>query len=279
MPSRPFAPRFVSVLAFAVLAAFFAPAVPLANALRDAKLPEPFSGNSANAVDSVLYRSVVTNNNLIVGSSFEPTVRMHIAANGYVGIGTDAPQTRLHVVAGSTGDGVRGISTNGDGLRGDSTSFAGVSGYSTNGSGVYGSSTNHFAGFFQGNVHVTGTMTQGSDARLKQNISKLGYGLSEVLRLRPVSWRWKEHPESGQQLGLRVQDVEPVLPELVSTSNDAEQMKGLNYIGLVPILVNAIKEQQEQIEIQGKLVKQQQKQLADLKTFVCRQQKKAARCT
>ena len=144
----------------------------------------------------------------------------------------------------------------------------------------------------QGNVFVSGVVTQGSDVRLKQNISKLGYGLSEVLRLRPVSWRWKTHPESGEQLGLVAQEVERVLPELVSTSKDAEQTKGLNYVGLVPILVNAVKEQQQQldeqarlakelqqkIERQGRVIKLQQDQLADLKALVCLRAKMAAQC-
>lgn len=138
---------------------------------------------------------------------------------------------------------------------------------------------------FSANVRVAGIVTQGSDARLKQDISKLGYGLSEVLRLRPVSWRWKENPETGQQLGLVAQEVEQVLPELVSTSEDADQTKGLNYIGLVPILINAVKEQQKQIaqqrariEEQGRLINRQQGQLARFKVLVCRRSRRAAPC-
>jgi Chaperone of endosialidase len=133
-----------------------------------------------------------------------------------------------------------------------------VRGNSTNGIGVYGVSTNSFAVYFQGNVHVLGTVTQGSDVRLKQNISTLGYGLAEVLRLRPVTWRWKEHPETGQQLGLVAQDVEPVLPEPISTYKDPEQTKGLNYTGLLPVLVKAMQEQQAQIERQSRQLKTQQ---------------------
>ena len=207
-----------------------------------------------------------TNSGLTVGSPFSPAARMKIDTNGNVGIGTDTPGARLHVAGGNiagvygsstSGDGVRGVSINGDGVRGDSTSYAGVSGYSTNGSGVFGSS-NYLAGYFQGNVYVTGTVTQGSDARLKQGISKLGYGLSEVLRLRPVTWRWTDHPERGQQLGLVAQEVELVLPELVSTTKDAEQMKRLNYVGLLPVLVNAIQEQQQQLDEQQTHINQQQ---------------------
>ena len=72
-----------------------------------------------------------------------------------------------------------------------------------------------------------------------------------MLRLRPVTWRWKAHPERGQQLGLVAQEVESVMPELVSTTKDAEQVKGLNYTGLLPVLVNAIQEQQARINRQA----------------------------
>ena len=90
-------------------------------------------------------------------------------------------------------------------------------------------------------------------------------------RLRPVSWRWKAHPESGEQLGLVAQEVERVLPELVSTSKDADQMKGLNYTGLIPVLVNAIQQQQSQIE-------KQEHEINRLKQLVCLDHPKAALC-
>jgi hypothetical protein len=133
---------------------------------------------------------------------------------------------------------------------------------------VYGISTNSDAGYFQGNVFVDGIVRQSSDARLKQGISKLTYGLPEVLRLRPVSWRWKDHPERGSQLGLVAQEVEPVLPELVSTDKSADQMKGLNYTGLLPVLVNAIQQQQAQIEQQSRQLARQQREIGALRRAV-----------
>jgi hypothetical protein len=49
--------------------------------------------------------------------------------------------------------------------------------------------------------------------------------------------------DGGRQLGLIAQEVETVLPELVTTDKDTEQTKGLNYIGLVPVAIKAIQEQ------------------------------------
>jgi hypothetical protein len=202
-------------------------------------------------------------------------IRMAITTGGYVGIGTTTPGAKLHVVDAGSVATVRGTSTDG----------VGVSGESTNLFGVYGTSANSWAGYFSGNVYVSGTVTQGSDARLKQNISTLGYGLTQVLRLRPVSWRWKEHPERGQQLGLIAQEVEPVLPELVTTAKDAEQMKGLNYTGLIPVLVKAIQEQQQQLEQyrtqlaqQQARERQQQQEMAAIKKLLCTSQPQADLC-
>ena len=93
-----------------------------------------------------------------------------------------------------------------------------------------------------------------------------------MLRLRPVSWRWKDHPERGQQLGLVAQEVEPVLPELVSTAKDAEHIKGLNYTGLLPVLVKAMQEQQQQLEQYRTQLAQQQSQIRQQQILVTQQQ-------
>jgi hypothetical protein len=73
----------------------------------------------------------------------------------------------------------------------------------------------------------------------------------------------------GLQLGLIAQEVEALVPELVSTAKDAEQTKGLNYIGLVPVTIKAIQEQQTQIEGQQRQIQQQQSQIDALKALVC----------
>jgi hypothetical protein len=74
-------------------------------------------------------------------------------------IGVYGTSTSSYGVSGhsSSNNGVYGTSTSGIGVRGDSSSNNGVEGYSTSGPGVYGSSGSSWAGYFQGNVHVTGT--------------------------------------------------------------------------------------------------------------------------
>ena len=96
------------------------------------------------------------------------------------------------------------------------------------------------------------SLTQTSDARLKQNVRPVGHALAGVLALRGVRYTFRrtEFPTKklpgGEQLGFLAQELENVYPELVST--DTEGYKAVNYAQLVPVLVEALKEQQQQIE-------------------------------
>jgi hypothetical protein len=93
---------------------------------------------------------------------------------------------------------------------------------------------------------------QASDARLKQNVENLPYGLSELLNLRPVTYQWKDFP-SQPKIGFIAQEVEPVIPEVVYLDpEDPESTEpryyGINYGELAPLLVRSIQEQQATIE-------------------------------
>jgi hypothetical protein len=89
---------------------------------------------------------------------------------------------------------------------------------------------------------VNGTI-QTSDIRMKTNIKNLKYGLSEVLKFRPVSYTWKSDANS-KKIGLIAQEVQDVVPEVVT---DGEYL-GMNYAELVPVLIKAIQEQQKLID-------------------------------
>ena len=54
--------------------------------------------------------------------------------------------------------------------------------------------------------------------------------------------------ESIAKIGLLAQEVQKAFPELVKTSNDSEGTLSVNYQGMIPVLINAIKEQQKQID-------------------------------
>ena len=82
-----------------------------------------------------------------------------------------------------------------------------------------------------------------SDIRLKENIEELDNTLEKVLSLRAVRFNFLHNDRT--EIGLIAQEVEPFFPEIVDTDGD---YWGLNYDRVGPILIEAIKEQQEEIE-------------------------------
>ncbi|MFT6336115.1 MAG: hypothetical protein ACJATI_002871 [Halioglobus sp.] len=106
-------------------------------------------------------------------------------------------------------------------------------------------------------------LNQSSDRRLKKNIAPLAYGLEAVMNMEPVSYKWKKG-NTDNQLGFIAQDMEEVIPEVVSHKTltpeqrtvaetegrlPGDDMYALNYSKLIPVLVKAIQEQQAEIEI------------------------------
>ncbi|TDH18424.1 tail fiber domain-containing protein [Segetibacter sp. 3557_3] len=96
-------------------------------------------------------------------------------------------------------------------------------------------------------VYATNGTIQTSDSRLKTNVQNLNYGLKEVLAMQPVSYNWIENPTAGNKIGLIAQEVKKLVPEVVAGDETKEKL-GMNYAELVPVLINAIKEQQKQID-------------------------------
>ena len=105
---------------------------------------------------------------------------------------------------------------------------------------------------------VAYSSTIASDEKLKINIENTQYGLSDVLKLRGVDFTWKEKLDGRKDVGFIAQEVQKVIPELV---REVDGLKGedshlaIDYGKVVPILVEAVKEQQGQIDSLKKEVK------------------------
>tara|TARA_B110001454_G_scaffold218371_1_gene246139 strand:+ start:37 stop:1407 length:1371 start_codon:yes stop_codon:yes gene_type:complete len=99
---------------------------------------------------------------------------------------------------------------------------------------------------------VTGDVNVSSDARLKSNIISLGSTLSKLLLIDGKTYTMKK--DGDKKIGVLAQDIQKVFPELVS--EDDNQMLAVNYQGLVPVLINAIKEQEDKITRLENLVEQ-----------------------
>lgn len=94
-----------------------------------------------------------------------------------------------------------------------------------------------------GNATFSGTVTANSDQKLKENIVGISNALGKVLDLRGVYFN--RIGESEREIGVIAQEIEKVLPELVYESHDGT--KSVAYQNMVAVLIEAIKEQQEQI--------------------------------
>lgn len=106
-----------------------------------------------------------------------------------------------------------------------------------------------------GNVYVTGstvryyTLTNLSDIRFKKAVKKVPYGLNELLDLNPISFKYKLpendsiQDEDKVHFGFSAQDVQSIMPELVVKG----ERLTVATTEMIPVLINAIKELQSQI--------------------------------
>lgn len=156
----------------------------------------------------------------------------------------------------------------------------GVKGYSRSGDGVgvFGAIDTTgahlgFGGYFVGGVGYMNGLYNLSDGRAKKNIETLSGALDKVMQLRGVSYQYNTATfgkyignDSRTYTGFVAQEVEKVIPEAVAekyligiggnTENgsvnantiDRTTVKVVDYVSLVPVLVEAIKEQQQKIE-------------------------------
>lgn len=113
-------------------------------------------------------------------------------------------------------------------------------GLSTNRS-ITGSWT--FSGTVSAGTVSAADLNSTSDRSLKENIEPIDDALSKVLALQGVSFDWKDSGEKS--IGLIAQDVEKVIPEVVS---DDGEIKRISYGNLVGLLIEAVKDQQKEIE-------------------------------
>ena len=258
------------------------------------------SGNTSNFIRSAFIFRADSSLQFRSGGN---TTRMTVDNNGNIGIGTITPLTKTHIhettnanadlrissVNSTYEPGVELVKTGAGGsdwkLR---VTSAGVLVYSrsvddfvtptdqyemgilnfmpaTDNTKSLGGITNRWT-----TVYATNGTINTSDARDKENISDLNYGLKEIMKLRPVSFNWKEKPQWGKKIGFIAQEVKPILREVVQegdlkskteTKDDhgnaiksTSDKLGIYYSDIIPVTVKAIQEQQQLILKQQKTI-------------------------
>jgi hypothetical protein len=117
--------------------------------------------------------------------------------------------------------------------------------------------------------------TCSSSLRYKTNIAPFSSGLNLIRQLRPIRFEWKDG--GMKDVGFGAEDIAAIEPLLV-TYNANGEVEGVKYDRLTTVLVNAVKEQQTQIEAQQRQLKQQQAAIDGLKKLLCGQHPDAEVC-
>ncbi len=191
-----------------------------------------------------------------------------IRAAGGVGIGTNDPTAKVHVVGGSdagvpyTGGYVAFGATTGPNVAIDDNEIMARNNGATAPLYVNKDGADVVIGGFAGTTRVgimdttpdvaldvigdinyTGVITDVSDERLKENITPVPNALAKLGQLRGVYFTMKDTPEQ-RDVGLIAQDVQAVLPEAVRVVDAENGYLGVSYSSVIPLLIEAIKETQ-----------------------------------
>lgn len=241
------------------------------------------NNNPANA-NTVLTLKSISSSELITASKSGIGYGLNIQKTGLY----SATAAIYGATAGDNGEGIRGsaFGNGGYGVYGNAAgsgtnSYFGVYGYASGSTGadygiygLQGQGANDWAGYFSGNLGYTGMLLSTSDEKLKQDVNPLSESLEKIMKLQPKTYFYRHdgvyanmHLPEGEQTGLIAQELEKVFPELVKQStytyiekgemeNGKEgdvktsqiEYKGVNYIGLIPVLIDAIQKQQQEIE-------------------------------
>lgn len=201
------------------------------------------------------------------------TNALFVSSNSNIGIGTSTPVLNAHILTSNT-PAIRFDQDNSGGYTPQVWDIAGNEANFfvrdvTSGSRLPfrirpGAPTSSIDIQADGTIKIVNSIVPNSDIRLKKNFEKIGNATSLINQMNPMKYDFKydELKEMGlpkeRQFGLIAQELEKVVPELVfqhSEGKNQEHYKGINYTGLIPILIQGMKDQQAEIEaLKQKLV-------------------------
>ncbi len=122
----------------------------------------------------------------------------------------------------------------------------------------------------EGEAWSTAGWSSTSDRRYKKNIETIESALDTVLRLKGVSYEWEIDKygdkgfTKGKHYGVVAQEIAKVLPEVVRKNTTGDL--GVSYMEMIPVLIEAVKEQQKMIDMQKQELGRQQKEIEELKS-------------
>lgn len=228
-------------------------------------------GNNIDA-PSAIASDRMSIGNLIFGTNLDGTGTTY--STGNIGIGINSPTQKLDIrgnlqvknTSGSVKMYIDGSSGNSELQFKESGAYAGAMGYNTSSNYLYLYQGGNVV-LKNGNLGIgttnplyrlqVGNSGDGSTARanawntfsdknLKKDFRKIEKPLAILNEISGYYYYWREGGDKSRQVGVIAQEVEKVLPEIVST--DSEGIKSLDYSKLTPLLIEALKSQQKTIE-------------------------------
>lgn len=194
----------------------------------------------------------------LIASTFKISAQIKVNSSGYVGINNTNPTYRLDV----NGD-FKLVST------GSKTFLMGGSSFYANPSyGVdLGTSSYMWYRLYATTAFFTYNPIIGSDSKIKTDIRDFTSVLDKIKLLRPVTYNLKtdittlqiDKTNNDLQFGLIAEELQTVFPELVT--NWGNDLLGISYTELIPVLIQAVKEQQTEIENLTKRISDLEKKL------------------
>jgi hypothetical protein len=230
-----------------------------------------FDETAANTISSGMSIEYDGTANELQINAIGGTPRMTIESGGRVGIGTETPTDHLQVDAPASSDAMRirvggttrlRVHDNG-GVSIGANAFPPAAGLYVFGQSRYDGNVlpDNNAAYSLGQaglrwtaVYATNGVINTSDAREKTDIKTLSYGLEQVRALRPVRFKWKSNVSGDAKLGLIAQEVLEVLPEVVEVGNEPDDRMGVYYSDIIPVLIRAIQELEQQVTAQEKTI-------------------------
>lgn len=215
----------------------------------------------------------------VAGDPISWNTHMLLTQGGRIGINESLPDDRLHVTDGGNGTRVRAENTGNGwagfiakntlremffGLQGSADANPGEFHIFDNTAGAqrmviddlgnvgFGRANPSVKLDVNGAVNCTGG-TCSSDIRWKKEVKQIDNALTNIKKLRGVTYFWRTNEFSDKdftedkQIGVIAQEVEKVYPELVKT--DIDGFKSMDYMSLTAVLLEGIKEQQKEIEV------------------------------
>ena len=206
--------------------------------------------------------------------------------NGRLGLETETPDVKLHITGGgdaslANGSGyfIMGNVTGANMVFDENEIIARNNGVNsplylqnTGGNVAIGAVNPSVALDIVGSIEYTGTITDVSDKRLKENFTSIDTVLERLQKIQGYTYNMKDDVDKKREYGVIAQDLQKVFPEMVSVIDTENQYLGVSYIQLIPVLLEAIKEQHEIIDNQNKTITGLSVEMSELKSLKIRMQ-------